>query len=37
MTAGLHASALTDTPPSNPAGAVVFALGDIRTALKLIQ
>jgi hypothetical protein len=37
MTAVSHAVALTCTPPSDPAGTVVFVPGDIRTALKLIQ
>jgi hypothetical protein len=37
MTAGPHAVALTHTPPADPASALVFVLGDIRTALKLIQ
>ena len=37
MTAGPHTVALSYTPPSDPAGAVVFDPGEIRTALKLIQ
>ena len=37
MTDGLHAVALTCTPPSDPASAVVFVLGELRTALKLLQ
>jgi hypothetical protein len=37
MTAGPHALALTCTPPSDPAGPVVFVPGELRTALKLLQ